>query len=134
MKLRVMITATAIGLAAASAAAAKAPSPGVWTVGEVLTICVRDDGTWYNMNLPITGRWEHIAPWTFFAGDLAPGGNLEGHVAARAHVGRHVIDVTDWGKDLTSQTDWFDVTLGMRFERVSRRCEMATGGAAAAGR
>ncbi|MCL4188549.1 MAG: hypothetical protein KJZ85_13160 [Rhodobacteraceae bacterium] len=134
MRIGGIAVASAIALAVAAPAAARAPGQGIWTFGEVLTICISADGTWYNMNLPIAGHWKHIAPWTFFAGDLAPGGNLQGHIAARAHVGRRTIDVTDWGKDVSDDSEWFDVTLGMRFQRLSRSCELDSAGAAASGR
>lgn len=126
--------AAALALAVAAPASARAPSPGVWTVGEVQTICIRGDGTWYNMNFPITGQWKHIAPWTYFGGDYGAGGNIESHVAIRAHVGRRLLDLTDWGKNLSDDSEWFDVTLGMRFERVSRNCEIPADSEAPAGR
>jgi len=109
---------------APSPAAAKAPARGQYSLGEAQTICVRDDGSWFNMNLPIAGRWQHFAPWTYFAGDYDPGGGLHGHVAFRAHVVRGTLDITDWGNDF----EWFSVTLGLRFERLARNCPTASQG------
>lgn len=128
MRISFLAVTTALALAAATPALALKPGPGEYNWGDLQTICVRADGTWYGVTFADWGgRWEHRRPWTYFYGNYLGG---LGNDAFQAHVVRRIVNITEWRDDLS----FTNVLVGGTFTRTSLSCRApASGEGAGAG-